>query len=173
MTRPIAVCGATGKLSVRGLTRDPRPPTAQALTALGAEVVKVDLTVPAEVSAALAGCWGVFGVTNFYDTKIKDDPGSEERQGKNLVDAALEHRLHCFVWSTLPSSDKLSGGRFGSRIYDVDDYMRKMVRPGTFIYTGNFYENMIFRSHVKYGEEQDRVEFTQAIINEDVKQLGA
>ena len=50
--------------------------------------------------------------------KIKDDPGSEERQGKNLVDAALENGVQCFVWSTLPSSNKISGGRFVSRIYE-------------------------------------------------------
>ncbi|KAH9928435.1 uncharacterized protein BXZ73DRAFT_102276 [Epithele typhae] len=155
MTKLIAVCDATG--NQRGA------------------VAKLLVQHPSEysVSAALAGCWGVFGVTNFYDTKIKDDPGSEERQGKNLVDAALEHGLECFVWSTLPSSDKPSGGRFVSRIYEgkhrVDDYMCKTGRPGTFIYTGNFYENMIFRLYVKYDEGQDRVEFTQAIINEDTK----
>ena len=50
--------------------------------------------------------------------KIKDDPGSEERQGKNLVDAALQNGVQCFVWSTLPSSNKISGGRFVSRIYE-------------------------------------------------------
>ena len=49
---------------------------------------------------------------------ITDDPGSEEQQGKNLVDAALENGVQCFVWSTLPSSRHISGGRFVSRIYE-------------------------------------------------------
>ena len=99
-------------------------------------MVRADLTVPADVKEALRGCWGVFGVTNFYDSvraaddsllypplirysqKIKDDPGSEEQQGKNLVDAALENAIECFVWSTLPSSKQISGGRLVSRIYE-------------------------------------------------------
>ena len=50
--------------------------------------------------------------------KITNDPGSEEQQGKNLVDAALENGVQCFVWSTLPSSRHISGGRFVSRIYE-------------------------------------------------------
>lgn len=50
---------------------------------------------------------------------IKDDPGSEEQQGKNLVDAAIEAgTIECLLWSTLPSSKKISGGRFVSRIYE-------------------------------------------------------
>ena len=52
---------------MRALTRDPSSPGAQELVKLGAEVVKADLTVPSDVFSALEGCWGVFGVTNFYD----------------------------------------------------------------------------------------------------------
>lgn len=50
--------------------------------------------------------------------KIIDDPGSEENQGKNLVNAAVEAGAQCFVWSTLPSSAAISGGRLVSRIYE-------------------------------------------------------
>lgn len=50
--------------------------------------------------------------------KIKDDPSSEEQQGKNLVDAAIAAKVECFLWSTLPSSRQISGGRFVSRIYE-------------------------------------------------------
>lgn len=53
---------------VRALTRNTESDAAQSLARLGAELVKADLTVPAEVNAALQGCWGVFGVTNFYDS---------------------------------------------------------------------------------------------------------
>lgn len=52
---------------MRALTRDPASAAAQELAKLGAEVVRADLTVPADVTAALKDCWGVFGVTNFYD----------------------------------------------------------------------------------------------------------
>ncbi|KAI0672631.1 NAD-P-binding protein [Trametes maxima] len=185
MARLIAVTGATGNQGgsvaklllqypdvyrVRALTRNPQSTTAQQLAGLGAEMVKADLTIPADLQEALRGCWGVFGVTNFYDSKIKDDPGSEERQGKNLVDAAIANGVQCFVWSTLPSSHKISSGRLVSRIYEgkyhVDDYIREKGFPAVFLYTGNFYENMVFRSHMRYNRELDRVEFRQPVIKE-------
>ncbi|KAL1969956.1 hypothetical protein VTN77DRAFT_7466 [Rasamsonia byssochlamydoides] len=188
MARLIAVTGATGNQGgsvaklllqfpelyrVRALTRNPDSEPAKKLAQLGAEVVKADLTVASDLPPVLRGCWGVFGVTNFYDTKIKDDPGSEEQQGKNLVKAALQERVQCFVWSTLPSSAKLSAGQLVSRIYEgkhhVDDYIRETGLPATFVYTGNFYENMVFRTHVQYDSEKDVVEFRQPIILPETK----
>ncbi|KAH9913715.1 NAD-P-binding protein [Fomitopsis serialis] len=181
----IAVCGATGNQGgsvaklllrnpeqyvVRALTRDPTSAPAQALATLGADVVRVDLTVPTDVNEALQGCWGVFGVTNFYDPKIKDDPESEERQGKNLVDAALAAGVRCFVWSTVPSSAILSGGRLVSQVYEgkyhVTQYIQETGLPATFLYTGNFYENMVYRSHMVYHRDKDQVEFLQPIVKE-------
>lgn len=82
MTKLIAVCGATGnqggsvaklllqypqEYKVRILTRDPKSEAATALVRLGAEAVQADLTDLSTLKAAIAGCWGVFGVTNFYD----------------------------------------------------------------------------------------------------------
>jgi uncharacterized protein YbjT (DUF2867 family) len=52
---------------VRALTRNPQSNEAEELARLGAEVVRADLTVPSDLPPALKGCWGVFGVTNFYD----------------------------------------------------------------------------------------------------------
>lgn len=126
--------------------------------------------------------------------KIKDDPGSEEQQGKNLVDAAIQAgTVECLLWSTLPSSDKISGGRFVSRIYEgvfdahppsaspwltrrrqtgkyhVDDYIREKNFPACFLYTGNFYENMILRSHMKYDAAIDIIEFHQPVIRSGTK----
>ncbi|KZT04881.1 NAD(P)-binding protein [Laetiporus sulphureus 93-53] len=188
MTKLIAICGATGnqggsvarlllqypdQYRVRALTRNPESTAAQELAKQGAEVVKADLTIPSDVTEALKDCWGVFGVTNFYDPKIKDDPGSEERQGKNLVDAALAANIQCLLWSTLPSSRKISGGRLVSRIYEgkyqVDDYIREKGLPASFLYTGNFYENMVYRSHMQYDREKDLVEFRQPIVKETTK----
>ncbi|KAI8982946.1 NAD-P-binding protein [Trametes punicea] len=188
MTRLIAVSGATGnqggsvarlllqhqdEYRVRALTRDPQSLPARRLAELGAEVVKADLTIPSDLQEALRGCWGLFGVTNFYDSVHQGDPGSEERQGKNLVDAAIANGVECFIWSTLPSSHKLSGGRLVSRIYEgkyhVDDYIREKGYHAVFLYTGNFYENMVFRSHMRYNRELDRVEFHQPIIKPETK----
>lgn len=105
------------------------------------------------------------------------------------------------MWSTLPSSKQISGGRFVSRIYEgeysliarirwantialvycptdallrtgkfrVDDYIREKNLPASFLYTGNFYENMILRSHIKYDVTRDTIEFHQPVIRSDTK----
>ena len=82
MPKIIAVTGATGnqggsvakfllqypkEYTVRALTRDPESENARALSKLGAEVIQADLTKPETLPAAVKDCWGVFGVTNFYD----------------------------------------------------------------------------------------------------------
>lgn len=83
MGRLIAVTGATGnqggsvaklllkyksEYKVRAITRNANSAAAKALEELGAEVVEADLTKPETLPAAVDRCWGVFGVTNFYDS---------------------------------------------------------------------------------------------------------
>lgn len=83
MARLIAVTGATGnqggsvaklllkyplEYNVRVITRNADSSAAMALKEMGAEIVEADLTKPETVPAAVHGCWGVFGVTNFYDS---------------------------------------------------------------------------------------------------------
>lgn len=79
----------------------------------------------------------------------------------------------CFIWSTLPSSRQISGGRFVSRIYEgkyhVDDYIRSRNYPACFLYTGNFYENMVLRSHMRYNAAADTIEFHQPIVRADTR----
>lgn len=52
---------------VRAITRNPDSDAAKILQTQGAEIVQADLTVPETLAAAVKGCWGIFGVTNFYD----------------------------------------------------------------------------------------------------------
>ncbi|KAI3390467.1 hypothetical protein diail_9567, partial [Diaporthe ilicicola] len=159
---------------VRAVTRDPTSKAARAIAARGADVIKADLTDPSSLPPVFEGCWGVFGVTNFYDSAIKDDPSSEEQQGKNLVDAAIAAgTVECLIWSTLPSSKQISGGRFVSQIYEgkhhVDAYIQQRDFPACFLYTGNFFENMILRSHMRYDAATDTVEFQQPIVKADTQ----
>jgi len=105
---------------------------------------------------------------------IKNDPLSEEQQGRNLVDAAKKNNIKCFVWSTLPSSLAISGGKFKSQIYEnkykVDEYMRETGVPGPFFYTGNFFENAVLRGHVKVKQDgSGELEFHQPVILEDTE----
>ncbi|OGE53436.1 hypothetical protein PENARI_c008G05275 [Penicillium arizonense] len=170
---------------VRCLTRNPESDKAQALETLGAVPVRGDLTVPSSLSVPLKGAWGVFGVTDFYDTNILDDPLSEEQQGRNLAKAAAEAGVECFLWSTLPSSSEISGGQFITQLYEgkhnVDAYIRQIGLPGVFIFTGNFYENMITRKYVSYDPHTDKITMRRPILKPDAsittlyveKDLGA
>jgi uncharacterized protein YbjT (DUF2867 family) len=57
-----------GEYSVRCLTRTAGSEKAKALADLGAEVAQGDLTIPSTLPGCLKGVWGVFAVTDFYDT---------------------------------------------------------------------------------------------------------
>ncbi len=54
--------------AVRALTRSPNSEKAKELVQYGAEIVVGDMSVYSDLQSALKGCWGVFGVTNFYDS---------------------------------------------------------------------------------------------------------
>jgi hypothetical protein len=43
---------------------------------------------------------------------------SEETQGQNIVASAKEAGVQCLIWSTLPSSYEISGGKFMTRLYE-------------------------------------------------------
>src|SRR3712207_8993345 len=102
--RLIVVAGATGKqggavarslldrgFRVRGLTRDPQKPEAQALAEQGAEVVQGDMEVRSDMDRVLEGAYGVFSVQNFWETGYD----REVQQGKKLP-----MRRRRLVWST-------------------------------------------------------------------------
>jgi hypothetical protein len=125
---------------------------------------------------------------------IANDPSSEEEQGRSLAKAAADAGIECFLWSTLPSSYEISGGRFQTRLYEgklntigtvgrhselycpnlictgkhaVDAIIRDLGVPGAFILTGNFYENMILRNYVSYDENADVIYMKRPVINID------
>ncbi|EXJ60370.1 hypothetical protein A1O7_04522 [Cladophialophora yegresii CBS 114405] len=160
---------------VRALTRNPDSVPARKLSALGAHVVQGDLTDPSTLDGAFQDCWGAFVVTNFYDAKIQNDPSSEEQQGRNAALAAQRAGVSCFIWSTLPSSVAISGGQVKCEIYEgkyrVDAFIRDelQLESAVFVYTGNFYENMVLRGHVVRTEDGKGIEFRQPVIQETTK----
>jgi hypothetical protein len=60
------------------------------------------------------------GITCFILTiqSVLDDPMSEEKQGQHIVEASVAAGVECFLWSTLPSSREISGGKFVTRLYE-------------------------------------------------------
>jgi uncharacterized protein YbjT (DUF2867 family) len=134
---------ARGKFGVRCLTRNPNSEKAVALARAGAEVVKGDLGDASSLRAALEGCCGVFGVTNFWEHFAK-----EYEHGKNLIDAVAAANLEHFVFSTLPPAKRISGGRLDVPHFDLkaelEEYTRGLGLPATFTHVAFYFENFLY-----------------------------
>jgi len=134
---------AKGGYAVRCLTRNPDSEKATALKQAGAELVRGDFEDLDSLRAALDGCHGVFGVTNFWEHF-----GKEYEQGKNLVDAvAAAESVKHFVFSTLPGAKKISGGELYVPHFDIkaqlEDHARERGLPATFVHVAFYYENFL------------------------------
>jgi uncharacterized protein YbjT (DUF2867 family) len=163
----IAVVGATGQqggavakavlddkdggFTVRALTRNPDSAAAQALAARGAEVVAANLDDEASVRAALAGAYGAYFVTAFWEY---NDVAREQAQARNLANAAAAAGVRHVVWSTLPDTRNhipldderiptLHGTykvpHFDSKA-EADEYFREAGVPTTFLSTTFYFE---------------------------------
>ena len=134
---------ARGRFDVRALTRNPGSAAAQELRALGAELVQGDLDDPASIRAAVEGCYGVFGVTNFWEHFQR-----EAEQGRNLVAAVADAGVQHFVFSTLPPVEKATDGALRSPHFDIkaehEEYARSLGIPSTFVHVPFYYENFLY-----------------------------
>ncbi|MCB9678228.1 MAG: NmrA family NAD(P)-binding protein [Alphaproteobacteria bacterium] len=159
MSKPIiAVVGGTGaqgggvvdallergRFAVRVLTRDPSSDRAVALAARGVEVVAADLNDPSTLPAAFAGAYGAFVVTSFWE--LAQGESSETEQGASAVAAAREAGVEHFVWSTLPDSKRLSGGRLAVHHFTGKAAVDAVVagagfRFHTFVEAPMYYQN--------------------------------
>lgn len=126
--------------SVRILTRNAASEKALDLQAAGAEIVTGDLDDIESLKAAMKDCYGVFGVTNFWEHFEK-----EYEQGINLVDAVAASGIKHFVLHTLPGYSQLSKGEFPVPHCDIKaalkDYTKSKQLPATFIQPAFYYEN--------------------------------
>lgn len=132
-----------GQFNVQAFTRKADSPAAEALRDLGAEIVQGDLDDPASIAAALDGCYGAYGVTNFWEHFEKEGP-----QGRNLVKAVADAKIQHFVFSTLPPIEIETGGALRSPHFDLkaehEDYARELGIPATFIHVPYYYENFLY-----------------------------
>lgn len=116
--RLVAVTGVTGTqgnavarellkngYEVRGLTRKPESEKARELSALGARILKCDLNAAEDVSRALTGAWGAFGVFTFMEGGI----AQEEEQAKRFAAAAKTAGVQQYVYSSVASADRKTG----------------------------------------------------------------
>lgn len=107
--RIVAVTGATGRQGgavarhllaggwrVRALTRRPDAAPARELAALGAEVVRADMTDKDELAHAFRDAYGVYSVQNF----MPDGIDAETVQGRNVGDVAKASGVQHVVYGS-------------------------------------------------------------------------
>jgi uncharacterized protein YbjT (DUF2867 family) len=132
----------TNRYMVRVLTRNPNSQKALALRHAGAEVVKGNLDDRNVLMEAMEGCYGVYGVTNFWEHFNK-----EYEHGVNLIEAVRNSGVPHFVFHTLPNASKISHGRFKVPHMDIkaelEDYTRKLNISATFVHIAFYYENFL------------------------------
>ena len=170
-TKVIAVTGATGAqggglirailahpdggFSARALTRDPNSEKAQALAALGVEVVKADLDDEASLVDAFAGAYDAYCLTNFWE---HFSPDKEIVQAGNLARAAKAAGVSHVVWSTLedvrdfvPLSDdrmptlleKYKVPHFDAK-GEANHFFTESGVPTTLLNTSFYWDNLIY-----------------------------
>jgi uncharacterized protein YbjT (DUF2867 family) len=115
---------------------------ARLLEQQGAEVVQADLDDPSSLRRAVQGCYGVFGVTDFWEAYFR-----EYDQGVNLIDAAAEEGVGHLVLSTLPSSRSMSDGAIELPHFEtkarMEGYAQLRNVPFTFVHIAFYYENFL------------------------------
>jgi uncharacterized protein YbjT (DUF2867 family) len=146
---------ASGEFAVRAVTRDIHSPKAQHLARKGAQVVAGDLDDPASIRQAMAGAYGAYCVTFFWE---HFSPEKEDAQAHNLAQAAKDAGLKHVIWSTLEDSRKwipLTDNRMPTLMgkYKVphldakgaaNHYFSDLKVPTTFLLTSFYWENFIY-----------------------------
>jgi uncharacterized protein YbjT (DUF2867 family) len=179
-TKMIAVVGATGAqggglarailadagggFAVRALTRNPDSDAARDLAALGAEVVKADISDEASVTKAFDGAYGAFLVTNFWEHM---SPEQEKRDAATMARAARSAGLSHVIWSTLddtrehiPLDDERMPtlmGRYNVPHFDAkaeaNQFFTDTGVPTTFLQTTFYWESLLGPLAPQRGED--------------------
>lgn len=141
-----------GQFAVRALTRNIESAKGVALREAGAELVAGDLNDAASLEAAMQGCYGVFGVTNFWEHF-----DNESVHGKNLVDAVVKTGIDHFIYSSLRSAIKESKGELKVPHLDIkaelEEYAKKVKPDSSFVHVAFYYENFLSFFPPQKGED--------------------
>ncbi len=143
-----------GPFRARGITRRTDSEKARALAALGIEVVAGDADDPPSLERALAGAYGAFCVTNFWEHFSAEREGA---QATAMARATKQAGLQHVVWSTLedtrvrlPISDPRMPtlhGKYNVPHFDskgaVDQVFTEAGAPTTFLLTSFYWDNFI------------------------------
>ncbi|MEM7347413.1 MAG: NmrA/HSCARG family protein [Chloroflexota bacterium] len=145
----ILVTGATGQQggatvrqlrkkgwAVRGLTRNPNSASAKALADIGVEVVQGDLDDRASLDQALVGAYGAYSFPN-----MMSGIDNEIIQGKLMADAAKAAGVQHFVQGSVGGVERNSGVPHFESKWQIEEYVRSLGLPATFIRPVYFMEN--------------------------------
>ena len=158
-----------GPFTARAITRNTASDKAQALAALGVEVVAGDADDAPSLDRAFAGAHGAFCVTNFWEHFSVDREGV---QAAAMARATRRAGLKHVVWSTLEDTRKrvpLTDGRlptlqgkykvphFDSK-GQMDELFAKEAAPTTYLLAAFYWENFIhFGMGPRKGDDGDLV----------------
>jgi uncharacterized protein YbjT (DUF2867 family) len=150
--KSILVTGATGQQGgatarhllkdgwrVRAVTRDANSDKAQALAALGAELVEADFDDRASLDRALAGVYGVFSVQNFWLPGVGAE--GETRQGKAIADAAKAAGVQHFVYTSVGGAERQTGIPHFESKRRIEEHIEAIGLPATFLRPVAFMDN--------------------------------
>ncbi|KAG8721711.1 hypothetical protein FRC09_007502 [Ceratobasidium sp. 395] len=147
----IAVCGATGfqggsvvkhllrdgRFAVRALTRKVDGASARGLAQHDdLRIVYADFDDPDSLRRAFDGCYGAFGITDYFEAFEK-----ETQQGINIVDAAKATQLKHLVFLSAPHTPGLEVKAFKHKAAS-GDYLRKSGVPYTIFITAFYFGNI-------------------------------
>lgn len=141
------------EFAVRAVTRDPKSEKAQALANLGAEVVSGNVDDPESLKAVLAGAYGAYFVTFFWDHFSAE---KETQDAKNMAAAAKAAGLKHVIWSTLEDVRKYVPldddsmptlhGKYKVPHFDGkgegDQYFADL--PTTYLLASYYWDNMLY-----------------------------
>ena len=99
-------------------------------------------TNSSQLSSALQGAYAVYAVTNFWDPDIyPNNMDREVTQGKQLADIAKQQGVQHYLWSSLHDTKAASGGKIEVPHFSfknhVEQYIKQIGLPATFVYPGN------------------------------------
>ncbi len=147
---PIVVCGATGKQGgavarhllanghrVRALTRSPDKPAAKALEEAGAEIAKADLEDRDSIDTVLKDAAGLYSVQDFLEAGVE----TEERQGKNVAEAAAASGIEHIVYTGASTMDRNTGVPHLDSKWEVEMAVRGTGKPWTAFRPAAFIHN--------------------------------
>jgi uncharacterized protein YbjT (DUF2867 family) len=144
-----------GGFTARAITRKPDSDKAKALRALGIEVVEGDADDQASLERAFAGAYGVFCVTNFWETFSVDREGA---QAIAMARATRKADVQHAVWSTLEDTREwipISEARMPvlqAKYYvphfdskgQIDKVFANEGAPTSYLYVAFYWENFIY-----------------------------